>query len=621
MRRCELAFTETTAARGRIGGNAQLVNPQPVILYMKEFSGAQSGLEILCSCAHGSCCINAWESERMNCPDKEGKSHCIIHREALASNKMSPELHYVLNDAVKSRPLNHRLFERLCDDSGTEYQPLLLNMTSDTDWGVRRAYLADVFSKLNNLNLTLQVKDTHILNMYDKVCGFMKMIKLWERICEDGDISCFQQLDTYSFCCCLVLLHYNLVLLHYSLDLLQYSLVLLHYSLVLLQYNLVLLHYSLVLLQYSLVLLHYNLVLLQYSLVLLHYSLVLLQYSLVLLQYSLVLLQYNLVLLHYSLVLLQYSLVLLHYNLVLLQYSLVLLQYSLVLLQYSLVLLHYSLVLLHYSLVLLHYNLVLLHYSLVLLHYNLVLLHYSLVLLQYSLVLLHYSLVLLHYNLVLLHYNLVLLQPAWFYYTTTWFYYSLVLLHYNLVLLHYSLVLLHYNLVLLHYSLVLLHYSLVLLHYSLVLLHYNLVLLLPWFYYTTAWFYYKTPDYSTQQLIKSTTNQIPTWCSLSWAMGSADVTSVQVCSSCASCLRRHGASASFSCSSNVPALSAEAFSADLVSSSTENSFVPDVTAALALLLCLAADGPPAQLQDAPCAANPGTASPGLQSLLLVQDRA
>uniref|UniRef100_A0A8C1M8T8 C2H2-type domain-containing protein n=1 Tax=Cyprinus carpio TaxID=7962 RepID=A0A8C1M8T8_CYPCA len=148
-------------------------------------------------------------------------NHCIIHREALASKRMSPELHEVLNDAVKvinfveSRPLNHRLFERLCHDSGAEHQQLLLHtdvrwlskgkalqrllelrnevsaflaehshplvvMLENTDWVARLAYLADFFSKLNNLNLTLQGKDTHILNMYDKVCGFMKKIKLWE---------------------------------------------------------------------------------------------------------------------------------------------------------------------------------------------------------------------------------------------------------------------------------------------------------------------------------------------------------------------------------------------------------------------------------------------------------
>lgn len=165
-------------------------------------------------------------------------NHCIIHREALASKRMSPELHEVLNDAVKvinfveSRPLNHRLFERLCHDSGAEHQQLLLHtdvrwlskgkalqrllelrnevsaflaehshplvvMLENTDWVARLAYLADFFSKLNNLNLTLQGKDTHILNMYDKVCGFMKKIKLWESKCEDGDTSCFQQLNSY----------------------------------------------------------------------------------------------------------------------------------------------------------------------------------------------------------------------------------------------------------------------------------------------------------------------------------------------------------------------------------------------------------------------------------------
>ncbi|KAF7668943.1 hypothetical protein LDENG_00267450 [Lucifuga dentata] len=50
--------------------------------------------------------------------------HCIIHREALASKRMSEELHGVLNDAVKvinyiqSRFVNHRLF--LCQDTGSD---------------------------------------------------------------------------------------------------------------------------------------------------------------------------------------------------------------------------------------------------------------------------------------------------------------------------------------------------------------------------------------------------------------------------------------------------------------------------------------------------------------------
>ncbi|KAJ7986728.1 hypothetical protein DPEC_G00342900 [Dallia pectoralis] len=108
-------------------------------------------------------------------------NHCIIHREALASKRMSPELHEVLNDAVKvinfveSRPLNHRLFERLCHDSGAEHQRLLLH--TDVRWLSKGKALQRL------LELRNEGKDTHILNMYDKVCGFMKKIKLWESKC------------------------------------------------------------------------------------------------------------------------------------------------------------------------------------------------------------------------------------------------------------------------------------------------------------------------------------------------------------------------------------------------------------------------------------------------------
>ena len=49
-------------------------------------------------------------------------THCIIHREALASKKISAELCVVLQDAVKvinyikSRALNSRLFSNLCKE-------------------------------------------------------------------------------------------------------------------------------------------------------------------------------------------------------------------------------------------------------------------------------------------------------------------------------------------------------------------------------------------------------------------------------------------------------------------------------------------------------------------------
>ena len=64
--------------------------------------------------------------------------HCIVHRKALASKRMSPDLSAVMDDAVKMikfiqfRPLNHRLVETLCHESGTEHEQLLLH--TDVRW-------------------------------------------------------------------------------------------------------------------------------------------------------------------------------------------------------------------------------------------------------------------------------------------------------------------------------------------------------------------------------------------------------------------------------------------------------------------------------------------------------
>ena len=104
---------------------------------------------------------------------------------------MSPELSAVMDDAVKvinyiqvTRPMNPRLFQSLCQDSGAEHDQLLLHtdvcwlsrgktlrrlfelcaevsaflkehshplavVFENTGWNARLAYLADVFSKLN----------------------------------------------------------------------------------------------------------------------------------------------------------------------------------------------------------------------------------------------------------------------------------------------------------------------------------------------------------------------------------------------------------------------------------------------------------------------------------------
>ena len=113
-------------------------------------------------------------------------THCVIHREMLASWKMSPELNNVLQDVIKIinhikvHALNSRLFAQLCEEMDTEHTRLLLYTEvrwlskgrslarvfklweplqkfllekqsplaahfSDTEWVAKLAYLCDIF--------------------------------------------------------------------------------------------------------------------------------------------------------------------------------------------------------------------------------------------------------------------------------------------------------------------------------------------------------------------------------------------------------------------------------------------------------------------------------------------
>jgi hypothetical protein len=141
--------------------------------------------------------------------------HCSIHREALASKGMPPKFKTVLERAakpvnfIKARPLNNRLFSVLCDEMESEYTQLLLHseirwlsrrkvlkrlyelrqeallflnelncdyasLLVDEVWLTTLSYLSDIFSKLNELNLSLQGGSLTVLDAYDKVKAFEK---------------------------------------------------------------------------------------------------------------------------------------------------------------------------------------------------------------------------------------------------------------------------------------------------------------------------------------------------------------------------------------------------------------------------------------------------------------
>ncbi|XP_075070632.1 protein FAM200A-like isoform X2 [Mixophyes fleayi] len=166
-------------------------------------------------------------------------THCIIHREALASEQLSPPLNAVMESVlkvvnfIKTRPQKARFLKKMCEAMGSEHTSLLYYCSSrwlsrgnvlahifelrqelysyleeevhecannylDTDFLSKLAYLCDLFDKLNALNLSLQGSNTHILKLSDKVSAFRKKLLLWKRkLNEDRYNDCFPLLHQF----------------------------------------------------------------------------------------------------------------------------------------------------------------------------------------------------------------------------------------------------------------------------------------------------------------------------------------------------------------------------------------------------------------------------------------
>ncbi|XP_067139344.1 zinc finger BED domain-containing protein 5-like [Centruroides vittatus] len=135
-------------------------------------------------------------------------THCFLHRHALVTKNMPENLNQILCEAaklvnfIKSRPLQNRLFAKLCDEMGENKKSLLFHtevrglsrgkvlirvlelqdeliffqdkqtplslFLQNNECLFLLAYLADVFSHLNDLDVNLQGRDKNILLMTDK---------------------------------------------------------------------------------------------------------------------------------------------------------------------------------------------------------------------------------------------------------------------------------------------------------------------------------------------------------------------------------------------------------------------------------------------------------------------
>ncbi|XP_062417978.1 zinc finger BED domain-containing protein 5-like [Pungitius pungitius] len=164
--------------------------------------------------------------------------HCSIHREALAAKHMPDDLLAALNDAVKlvnfikARPLNSRIFTLLCNEMGSEHKSLLLHTEvrwlsrgkvltrlfelrhelqqffaenpfhlasslHDEDFLKRLAYLADIFSALNELNLSLQGVTVTVFNTQDRIEAMIKKLRFWESCVSGNTHLCFPTLHEF----------------------------------------------------------------------------------------------------------------------------------------------------------------------------------------------------------------------------------------------------------------------------------------------------------------------------------------------------------------------------------------------------------------------------------------
>jgi len=86
-------------------------------------------------------------------------THCMIHREALASKKLEPFVNEVLQDAIrvinfiKSKSLNSRLFTILCNEMGSDHTKLLLH--TDVRWLSRGKILLRIVELKDEIRIFL----------------------------------------------------------------------------------------------------------------------------------------------------------------------------------------------------------------------------------------------------------------------------------------------------------------------------------------------------------------------------------------------------------------------------------------------------------------------------------
>ncbi|XP_029803708.1 zinc finger MYM-type protein 6 isoform X2 [Suricata suricatta] len=165
-------------------------------------------------------------------------THCFIHREQLAAEKLSPCLHKILLQSaqilsfIKSNASNSRMLTILYEEMGSEHVNLPLHAEVrwisrgriltrlfelrheieiflnqkhsdlakyflDEEWVAKLAYLSDIFSLINELNLSLRGTMTTLFNLYNKMDIFKEKLKMWLKRTQENDYDMFPSFSEF----------------------------------------------------------------------------------------------------------------------------------------------------------------------------------------------------------------------------------------------------------------------------------------------------------------------------------------------------------------------------------------------------------------------------------------
>ncbi|XP_040289892.1 protein ZBED8-like [Bufo bufo] len=175
-------------------------------------------------------CRSGFQRLVLNESPKVIGTHCMIHRQILATKTLPQNLQEVMKSViscvnfVKASSLNSRLFSQLCNELDATHNALLFHtevrwlsrgkvlkrvfdlrdelrmffnqkakpqfeaLFSDKSELQKIAYLVDIFVILNELNLSLQGPNATILDLSEKVRSFQMKLQLWQKKLDNNNI-------------------------------------------------------------------------------------------------------------------------------------------------------------------------------------------------------------------------------------------------------------------------------------------------------------------------------------------------------------------------------------------------------------------------------------------------